>query len=130
MKILVADDEKNIRDTIVDFLKLEGIDAYPAENGLSARRMLETEVFKAAVIDLKMPHIDGLSLLKWIQEEGPAIPVIMISAYGDIKDAVEAMKIGARDYIVKPFDPEELIIRLKRIIENQELKDRVELDKL
>ncbi|MDA3938535.1 MAG: sigma-54 dependent transcriptional regulator [Spirochaetia bacterium] len=129
MKILVADDEKNIRDTIVDFLKLEGIDAYPAENGLSARRMLETEVFKAAVIDLKMPHIDGLSLLKWIQEEGPAIPVIMISAYGDIKDAVEAMKIGARDYIVKPFDPEELIIRLKRIIENQELKDRVELDK-
>ena len=91
--------------------------------------MLETEVFKAAVIDLRMPHIDGLSLLKWIQEEGPAIPVIMISAYGDIKDAVEAMKIGARDYIVKPFDPEELIIRIKRIIENRELKDRIELGK-
>jgi two-component system response regulator AtoC len=129
MKILVVDDERHIRDTIVDFLKLEGIEACAAENGLSARRMLETEIFKAAVIDLRMPHIDGLSLLKWIQEEGPAIPVIMISAYGDIKDAVEAMKIGARDYIVKPFDPEELIIRLKRIIENQELKDRVELGK-
>ena len=129
MKILVADDERHIRDTIVDFLKLEGIEACAAENGLSARRMLETEVFKAAVIDLRMPHIDGLSLLKWIQEEGPAIPVIMISAYGDIKDAVEAMKIGARDYIVKPFDPEELIIRIKRIIENRELKDRVELGK-
>ena len=124
MRILVADDEKNIRDTIVDFLKLEGIEACAAENGLSARRMLETEVFRAAVIDLRMPHIDGLSLLKWIQEEGPAIPVIIISAYGDIKDAVEAMKIGAQDYIVKPFDPEELIIRIKRIIENQELKDR------
>ncbi len=129
MKILVADDERHIRDTIVDFLKLEGIEACAAENGLSARRMLETEVFKAAVIDLRMPHIDGLSLLKWIQEEGPAIPVIMISAYGDIKDAVEAMKIGARDYIVKPFDPEELVIRIKRIIENQDLKDRVELGK-
>ena len=129
MKILVADDERHIRNTIVDFLKLEGIEACAAENGLSARRMLETEVFRAAVIDLRMPHIDGLSLLKWIQEEGPAIPVIIISAYGDIKDAVEAMKIGARDYIIKPFDPEELIIRLKRIIENQELKDRIELGK-
>jgi len=54
--------------------------------------------------------MDGLELLKWIQEEGPAIPVIMISAFGDIADAVEAMKLGARDYIVKPFNSEELVI--------------------
>ncbi len=129
MKILVVDDGKNIRDSIIHFLGLENIEARAAENGLSARRMFESEVFKAAVIDLKMPGMDGLALLKWIQEEGPAVPVIMISAYGDISDAVEAMKLGARDYIVKPFDPEELTIRLKRIIENQELKDRIELSK-
>jgi two-component system response regulator AtoC len=76
-----------------------------------------------------MPGMDGLELLKWIQQEGPAIPVIMISGYGGIADAVEAMKLGAQDYIVKPFAPEELIIRLKRLIESQELKDRVELGK-
>jgi len=127
MKILVVDDEKNVRESIRRFLLLEDVEVVVAENGLSAQRLLRQEPFSAAVIDLKMPGMDGLQLLRWIREEGLRLPVIMISAYGEIRDAVEAMKLGARDYIVKPFDPEELHLRLRRIHEMQKLLDRVEL---
>jgi len=127
MKILIVEDEKHIRDSIISLLELEDMEVVSAENGLSAKRMLEHEIFSAVVTDLKMPGMDGLELLKWIQKEGQSVPVIMMSAYGEITDAVEAMKLGARDYIVKPFNSQEFIIRLRRIIENQELKGLVEL---
>ncbi|MBN2735815.1 MAG: sigma-54-dependent Fis family transcriptional regulator [Spirochaetales bacterium] len=127
MKILVVDDEKNIRESIVRYLKLEKIEALSAENGLSAKRMLEEDSFDAAVIDLKMPGMNGLELLAWIKEQGPSIPVIMISAFGEINDAVEAMKKGAKDYLVKPFDPEELMIRIKRLVMEKVNQDRVNL---
>jgi len=127
MRVLVVDDEKNIRDSVERYLRLEGIESVGAENGLSAQRLLSSEVFSAAVVDLRMPGLDGLALLKWLQEEGPRLPVIMISAFGEIRDAVEAMKLGARDYVVKPFDPEELVVRLKRILEARRLEAQVEL---
>jgi len=126
MKILVVDDERNVRDSIGKFLKLENMDVVGAENGLSAQRILQREVFSAAIIDLKMPGMGGLELIGWIKEEGLRLPLIMISAHGEIQDAVDAMKLGANDYIVKPFDPEELVIRLKKILEAQSLKDQVE----
>ncbi len=127
MKVLIVDDEKNIRDSISKFLKLENMEVKTAENGISAKRLLEEEYFQAAVIDLKMPGMNGLELLKWIKKEGPNIPVIMISAFGEINDAVNAMKLGARDYIVKPFDPEELSLKLKKLIEEKIVHDRVEI---
>ncbi len=126
MKILVVDDERNVRDSIGKFLKLENMDVVGAENGLSAQRLLQQEVFSAAIIDVKMPGMGGLELIGWIKEEGLRLPLIMISAHGEIQDAVDAMKLGANDYIVKPFDPEELVIRLKKILEAQNLKDQVE----
>ncbi len=127
MRILVVDDEKNIRESIARFLRLDGMEPVIAENGLSAQRLLEEQTFAAGIIDLKMPGMDGLELLRWIQSEGPRLPVIMISAYGEINDAVEAMKLGAQDYVVKPFDPEELVLRLKKIIQNRRLQDQVTL---
>ena len=127
MRVLVVDDEKNIRDSIQRYLDSVNIEAMTAENGLSAKRLLQEQVFSAGIIDLRMPGMDGLELLKWIHEEGQRLPVIMISAYGEVQDAVEAMKLGAQDYIVKPFDPEELIVRLKKIVENQRVRDQVEL---
>ncbi len=125
MKVLIVDDEKNIRDSIANYLKLESIEAVCAENGISAQRFLNGEYFYAAVIDLKMPGINGLELLQWIKDQGYNLPVIMISAFGEVKDAVEAMKLGARDYIVKPFDPEELTIKLKRLIEEKIIQDKL-----
>jgi two-component system, NtrC family, response regulator AtoC len=116
VRILVADDEKNIRDSIAAYVEGEGIEAATAADGTAARALLESEAFDALVLDLRMPGIGGLELLGWLRESGPELPVIMISAYGELKDAVQAMKLGARDYLVKPFDPEELLIRLKRIL--------------
>jgi len=127
MTVLVVDDEKNIRESIRRFLNTENIRTVTAENGLSAKRLLQQQVFSAGIIDLRMPGMDGLQLLKWIREEGPRLPVIMISAYGEVSDAVEAMKLGAQDYVVKPFDPEELIVRLRKVVEAQKLRDRVDL---
>jgi two-component system response regulator AtoC len=127
VKVLVVDDEKNIREAVERYLRLEGLETASAENGLSAQRLLAEEAFAAAVIDLRMPGMDGLALLQWLREQGLRVPVIMISAYGEIRDAVEAMKLGARDYVVKPFDPEELVVRLKRVLESCRLETEVEL---
>ncbi len=127
MKILVVDDEKNIRESIERYLKLEGIETVGAENGIAAQRHLSEEPFQAVVMDLRMPGMTGLELLRWLQEEGPRTPAIMISAYGEVKDAVSAMKLGAEDYIVKPFDPSELVVRLKRIVEERKTRDLLEL---
>ncbi|MEW5815816.1 MAG: sigma-54 dependent transcriptional regulator [Spirochaetota bacterium] len=130
MKVIVVDDEEVICKSIKRYLELSDIEAVCAENGLSAQRMIEQEAFTAAVVDLKMPGMNGLQLLEWIREEEPRLPVIMISAHGEIKDAVEAMKFGAQDYIVKPFEPEELILRLKKVIDEQKLRNQLELGKM
>lgn len=126
MNVLIVDDEKNIRDLVRKYLRLEGIMAEGAENGLSAQRLLREQHYDAVILDLKMPGMDGLTLLNWLRQEGFRMPVIMISAHGDITDAVQTMKEGAQDYIVKPFDPEELIIRLKQLIEVQNMRNLVE----
>jgi two-component system, NtrC family, response regulator AtoC len=121
MRVLIVDDEKNLRESLADFLKIDGIETECAENGLAAQRLLSESVFDAAILDLRMPGLSGLELLDWLREQGPEVPVVMISAFGDIDDAVSAMKLGARDYIVKPFNPEELAIRLKRIVSERRL---------
>lgn len=117
MKILVADDEKNIREALVKWLNASGFEAQGAENGLAAQRLLQEEAFAGVVSDLRMPGLDGLQLLSWCRGEGPDVPFVMISAHGEIKDAVEAMRRGAKDYLVKPFDPEELEVRLRAALE-------------
>jgi len=126
LNVLIVDDEINIRQLMSRYLKLEGIESMEAENGLSAQRILRDQGFDACLIDLKMPGMDGLELIQWIRSEGLRMPIIMISAHGEISDAVTALKEGAQDYIVKPFDPEELVLRLKKLVEVQNLRNVVE----
>ncbi len=117
MRILIADDEKNIREALVKWLNTSGFEAVGVENGLAAQRLLQEEAFAGVVSDLRMPGLDGLELLTWCRSEGPDVPFVMISAHGEIRDAVEAMRRGARDYLVKPFDPAELEVRLKAVLD-------------
>ena len=95
VKVLIADDEKNIRDSVAAFIASEGMETSVAADGADARALLENEAFDCLILDLRMPKMDGLSLLAWLQEAGPPTPVIVISAYGDVRDAVQAMKLGA-----------------------------------
>lgn len=129
MKILIVDDEQSISSSLVKFFKIDDIESDAAENGFSAQRMLRENPYDAVLVDLKMPGMDGLELIKWMRSEGFRMPIIMASAHGEIEDAVKALKEGAQDYVVKPFDPEEMTIKLKNLVEASNLRAVVEGNK-
>ena len=120
-KILVVDDEQNIRRMLTRVLSPEGFIVKEADNGLEALKRLQEESYSLVLLDLKMPGLNGIETLKKIRENDLNLPVIMMSAYGSIPEAVEAMKLGALDYLIKPFDIEELKIIIKRAIKQYEL---------
>ena len=128
MKILIVDDETNIRDLMCRYLKIDSIDGVGAENAFSAQRILREEPFDAILVDLKMPGMDGLEFVRWVRDEGFRMPIIMMSAHGEIRDAVEALKPGVQDYIVKPFNPEEVVIKLKNLVEAQNFRTLQEME--
>lgn len=115
MKILVVDDEAPVRDIVRKGLsKMGGYDVEAAQNGLEAIEKMERDVFDLVLTDLKMPEMDGLELLKTIKGTRPETMVILMTAYGSIETAVEAMKMGANDYITKPVDFNDLLLHLSK----------------
>ncbi len=118
-KILIVDDEKNMRETIKSILQDEGYQVSTAESGETALRNMEEALFSIMIADLKMPRMDGVELLRRAKKINPEMEVLMITAYPTVATAVEAMKQGAYDYIVKPFNPEEIILTIKKVIEHQ-----------
>ncbi|GHV63230.1 sigma-54-dependent Fis family transcriptional regulator [Spirochaetia bacterium] len=129
MRVLIVDDEKNIRESLKKYLSLEGIDSAEAESGEGALKQLEGESFDAVILDLKLPGISGQGVLEWMLKQGLPAPAIMISAHGEISDAVAALKTGAKDYLVKPFDPAELVIRLRSLVENKRRENVIEAER-
>ncbi|WP_202707611.1 response regulator [Sporosalibacterium faouarense] len=107
-KILVVDDEKNIRMTLSQCLKGENYDVELAVNGEEGLNKLEGNDFDLVLLDIKMPGLTGMEVLKKLRDKGNNINVIMMTAYGTIEKAVEAMKLGAIDFLSKPFTPEEI----------------------
>jgi two-component system response regulator AtoC len=126
VKVLIVDDEKNIRESISRLFELEGIESAVAAEGREATAHLAQSAFDAVVLDLKMPGMDGQQLLEWIRSVGLRTPVIMISALGDINDAVKALKSGASDYLIKPFDPAELILKVRALVASRKRQDLLE----
>ncbi|MDR2370265.1 MAG: sigma-54 dependent transcriptional regulator, partial [Treponema sp.] len=129
MRVLIVDDEKNIRDSLKKYLGLEHIDAVCADSGEAALSTFNAESFDAAILDLRLPGMSGQDLLEHMQKLGISSPVIMMSAHGEIPDAVKALKSGARDYLVKPFDPSELAIKLRTLVENKRRENIMEVRK-
>ncbi|MGE0682794.1 MAG: sigma-54-dependent transcriptional regulator [Candidatus Binatia bacterium] len=123
--ILIADDERSIRVGLKGLLTKEGYEVAAAENGEEALRLLDTQRFELALTDLRMPGMDGLTLLQRIKAQHPATVVMMMTAYGSEKIAVEAMKAGAHDYIVKPFDNDEVKILVRQALEQHALRREV-----
>jgi DNA-binding NtrC family response regulator len=132
-KILLAEDEIAQRELLEGFLKKEGFSVEAVENGKKALHRLEGNDFDIAMLDYKMPELDGLQTLKEIRKLYPDLPVVMMTAYGTIDTAVASMKEGALDYLTKPIDLEELLIILQKVMErsnliqeNRELKSRLQ----
>jgi CheY-like chemotaxis protein len=107
-RVLLVDDERNIRLTLSRSLEALGVQIETAVNGEEALQKLEENEFALLLLDLKMPGIDGMDVLHQVQERWPRTRVIVITAHGTIVSAVEAMKLGAVDFIQKPFSPTEI----------------------
>ena len=122
MNILVVEDEDILRFSIRDDWKEVGFKVAVCRTPIPALSLLETKKYDVAIVDYKMPEMDGITLLQKIKQKQPDCAVIIISAFGTIQTAVEAMKRGAYDYITKPFSNEELILMLRRIQEVFSLK--------
>ena len=121
--ILIVDDEKNIRLTLSQALETLGAEIDTAANGEEALEKLKGREFGLILLDIRMPGMDGMEVLRRVREIRPDIRVIMITAYGTVDSAVEAMKLGAVDFLQKPFDPEEIRELVSRVMDRDKLDE-------
>ncbi len=122
-RILVIDDEESIRELLSDFLPEKGTDVVTASSGERGLSLLKEEKFDLFLLDLMMPGISGLDVLREAAAENIEVPSIVITAHATVQTAVEAMKLGAFDYITKPFNLEELYLSIKRAIDHSRLQE-------
>jgi DNA-binding NtrC family response regulator len=115
-RILIVDDERNICRVLNKFLKEEGFHAETARNFEESVSKLKNSDFDLVLTDIRLPGRSGLDLLKWIKEKGTSLPVIVITAYGSIENAVEAMKTGAANYLTKPVDTGEMLAVIRHTL--------------
>ena len=120
--ILVVDDELSIREFFSIMLKKEGYEVSLSSNGKEALKVIKKQTFDMVISDIKMPEMSGIELLREVMNINPNLIVIMITAYASAESAVEAMKLGAYDYIIKPFKVDEIRIIIENAFENTDLK--------
>jgi DNA-binding response OmpR family regulator len=126
--ILIVDDEKNIRLTLSQALETLGAEIDTAANGEEALAKLKGREFGLILLDIRMPGMDGMEVLRRVREIRPDIRIIMITAYGTIESAVEALKLGAVDFLQKPFDPEEIRELVSRVMDRDRLDEHKLVD--
>ena len=124
-RVLVVDDDQEMCGLLSDVLKGEGFSAITTHDSLEASKILKKEEFDIIITDLKMKGLKGLDLLEETRRVSPLTPVIIITAFGTIESATQAMKMGAYDYITKPFQMDELILTVRKALENRFLKKEV-----
>ncbi|MBN1557307.1 MAG: sigma-54-dependent Fis family transcriptional regulator [Lentisphaerae bacterium] len=132
-RILLVDDEPSILSVLSTLLKAEGYEVASALGGEKARELMRSERFDLMISDVRMSPVNGMDLLRLAHDELPAMPVIMLTAHGSVETAIEALKLGAFDYVTKPFKVDELLITVQRaidynraLVENEDL--RAQLD--
>ncbi|MFJ7755945.1 response regulator transcription factor [Peribacillus muralis] len=119
-KILIVDDDVHIRELIQLLLRKEGFDLYVAPDGIQALSMMEKVKINLAIIDIMMPNMDGWQLCKELREFSD-IPVLMLTAKGETSQKVKGFELGADDYLVKPFEPIELVLRIKALLKRYKI---------
>lgn len=126
MRLLLVEDDRIIRIPVRDALRTAGFEVMESGDGLAALRAAEADAFDIVLSDVRLPGLDGLSLLRRLRALQPDLAVLLMTAHADAGDAVAAIREGARDYIVKPFELEELVLRIGRIREELEFRRRME----
>lgn len=124
-EVLVVDDEPNMRGVLAEILRTEGFDVVEAEDGQAALDRVMARVPAAIILDIRMPGLDGIEVLGKLKEIAPQVPVIMLTGYPDIPTAVKAMRVGARDYLTKPFHAEDILLTVRRALEWVEIEERL-----
>src|SRR3984893_1663915 len=120
-KILIVDDEEAIREVISTLLETLGYECSSVSNGRLAKEFLLKHPVDMVLSDMVMPEMDGLSLVEWLRKAEPDIPVIMVTAMHDLSTALEAIRRGAYDYILKPFEKDQLYLSVRRALEHRRL---------
>jgi two-component system, NtrC family, response regulator AtoC len=125
VRILLAEDDEIMRVSVYDRLKQFDWQIDEVENGMDGVKMLEKNDYHLVISDIRMPEMDGVKLLKKVKEHSPDTDIIIMTAYGSVNDALDCLRMGASDYILKPFDMDDLIIRCNRLLDVQRVKDHV-----
>ncbi len=119
MKILYAEDELQLSVAVAEILKMEGFTVTPVYNGVEAVEALKKDYFDALVLDIMMPLMDGIEVLKYVRESGNHVPVLMLTAKATVDDRITGLTEGADDYLAKPFAMKELVARLRSLLRRQ-----------
>ncbi|HEU4457788.1 MAG TPA: response regulator [Methylibium sp.] len=125
--ILVVDDEADVRDVLEEYLASHGYAAIGAENAGAAREQAARRAFDLALVDIHMPGEDGLSLARHLRERYPKVAIIMLTSAATVIDRVVGLEVGADDYLPKPFDPRELVARVKSVLRRTAAEHRAEI---
>ena len=131
-KVLLIDDEPSILTVLTTLLKAEGYDVESSQGGEEAKERILSDEFDLMLSDIRMSPINGMEFLRLAHNERPSMAVIMLTAYGSVETAIEALKLGAFDYVTKPFKVTELLITVQRALEynkvlseNTDMKDQL-----
>jgi DNA-binding NtrC family response regulator len=122
LNLLIVDDERSIREACREVAQSLGYTAYVADSAEHAYRLLDSQTFDAVLLDLRLPGAGGLDALRRIKERRPEAVVVVVTGYGTVQSAVQAMKNGAYDYVTKPFSVDELKMLLERVGSHLKLK--------
>lgn len=114
-KVLVVEDESSIREVVKLYLKRAGYEVRVAKDGLEAIEALTKEMPDLIVLDLMLPHVNGMEITRWLRERGD-VPIIMLTARREEADRIAGLEMGADDYVVKPFSPQELVSRVRAVL--------------
>jgi len=115
-RILVVDDEDALRTVLSAELEGEGYKVSSAADGSEAITVLKSQPFDLILLDIKMPNVDGFEVLKYVKENHPATKVIMLTGFADLKNAIESKKLGAEDFVSKPYDLVDLLTTVERVL--------------
>ena len=115
-RILVADDEETIRAILKEELEEEGYAITTAVDGEDAIRLLRQDKFDLVLADIKMPRADGFDVLRTVKAEQPSVRVIMLTGFADLKNAIESKRLGADDFVSKPYDIVDLVTTIERVL--------------